>query len=65
MINALAGLSILENYLVKYIGDKTNVCDVPNDVSHLFEMIDWETRDEVLGKNIFNGRFEDGDNFFD
>lgn len=65
VINALAGLFVLENYFVKYIGDKTNDCDVPNDVSHLFEMIDWETRYEVLGKNFFNGIDEDGVNFFD
>lgn len=64
VVNALAGLFILENYFVKYIGDKTNDYDVPNDVSHLFKMMDWNTRNEVLGENFFNGSDESGENFF-
>lgn len=64
VVNALAGLFILENYLVKYIGDRDGECDVPNDISHLFKMVEWETRDEVLGKDFFNGRDEAVENFF-
>lgn len=53
VLNALAGLYILENYLVKYIGDRDNERDVPNDVSHLFEMKNWQTRDTVAGKEFY------------
>lgn len=64
VVNALAGLFILENYLAKYIGDRDDECDVPNDISSLFTMVEWETRDNVLGKNLFNGRNDSGVNFF-
>ena len=64
MLNALAGLYILENYLVKYIGDMANDIDVPNDISHLFEMVDWETRDEVLGHEMYNINEDDVSRLF-
>lgn len=54
VMNALAALYILENYLVKYITDKTHdTCDVPNDISHLFEMLDWRTNSIVIGKDMY------------
>ena len=53
VLNALAGLFILENYYVKYIGDRYNDMDVPNDISTLFEMVDFETRERVIGRNTY------------
>lgn len=53
VVNALAGLYILENFFVKFIGDRDNDIDVPNDISSVFEMIDFETREEVLGRNRY------------
>ena len=64
MHNDLAGLYILENYLVKYICDMANDIDVPNDISHLFEMVDWETRDEVLGHEMYNINEDDVSRLF-
>ena len=54
VLNALAGLFILENYFVKFIGDRDNDMDVPNDVSSLFEMIEFETREKVIGRDIYD-----------
>lgn len=53
VVNALAGLYILENYLVKYIGDRDNDMDVPNDISYIFEMVDYTTRETVVGRNSY------------
>lgn len=61
VVNALAGLYILENYFVKYIGDRDNDMDVPNDISAVFEMIDFETREEVLGRNQYTITTQDID----
>lgn len=57
VLNSLAALYILEQYLAKYIGDRDAVYDVPNDISKLFEMINYKTQREVIGKNayILNG----------
>ncbi len=52
-INALAGLYILEQYFVKFIGDRDNDIDVPNDVSKMFEMVNYVTRDTVIGKDSY------------
>jgi len=52
-MNALAGLYILEQYLAKYLGDKTGNRDVPNDISKLFEMVNFNTRYSVMGKNSY------------
>lgn len=52
-INALAGLYILEQYFVKYIGGRDNVEDVPNDISKLFEMVNYTTKDIVVGKDNY------------
>lgn len=51
--NALAGLYILELYLVKFIGDRDQDVDVPDDVSKLFEMVDFETVNTVVGRNAY------------
>ena len=53
VINALAGLYVLENYLVKYIGDRDNDMDVPNDISHIFDMVNYVTREKVIGRNSY------------
>lgn len=53
VVNALAGLFILENYLVKFIGDRDNEMDVPNDEAKLFEMIGWHTNNHVIGKDKY------------
>lgn len=53
VINALAGLYVLENYLVKYIGDRDNDMDVPNDISHIFDMVNYITREKVIGRNSY------------
>ena len=53
VLNSLAGLFILENYFIKYIGDRDNDMDVPNDISKMFKMINFDTREEVVGKNSY------------
>ena len=53
VMNALAGLYILEVYLVKFIGDRDGERDVPNDISKIFEMIDFETIHTVLGRDAY------------
>ena len=53
VINALAGLYVLEQYLVKYIGDRDGEKDVPNDVSKIFKMRAWSTRETVVGKECY------------
>ena len=35
--------------MVKFIGDRDHEKDVPNDNSKLFELIDFQTNDVVLG----------------
>ena len=61
VINSLAGLYILEQYLVKYIGDRDRERDVPNDISNIFNMIDWTTRDTVCGKESYEIREDEID----
>lgn len=51
--NALAGLYTLEIYLAKFIGDRDQTSDVPNDVSKLFELIDFQTNDTVIGREPY------------
>lgn len=53
VMNALAGLYILESYLVKYIGDRDKTRDVPNDISNLFELIDFHTDVKVTGREEY------------
>lgn len=53
VLNALAGLYILNMYLIKYISNRDGSRDVPDDVSHLFNMIDWHTKDIVMGKDFY------------
>ena len=64
VVNALAGLYVLENYLVKYIGDRDHMKDVPNDVSKMFEMVDYETRETVIGRDSYLMTYEDIDKIF-
>lgn len=53
-MNALAALYVLEIYLVKYIGDTRGEIDVPNDVSKLFEMVNFSTRINVTDRDMYN-----------
>lgn len=53
VLNALCGLYVLEQYFVKFIGDRDTKEDVPNDISHIFEMVDWETKHTVIGKDSY------------
>lgn len=64
VINALAGLFILENYFVKFIADRDNDKDVPNDISQIFEMVDYFTREKVIGRNIYETPEADIDALF-
>lgn len=52
-INALAALFILEQFLVRFIGQRDQEKDVPNDVSNLFEMVDYHTEDTVIGRDTY------------
>lgn len=49
VLNSLAALYILEQYLVKYIGDRDSCYDVPNNISKLFKMVNYHTRETVVG----------------
>ena len=51
--NALAGLYILESYFVRFIGNRDDVEDVPNDVSKLFELVNFQTNDIVVGYETY------------
>lgn len=53
VVNALAGLYILEQYIVKYIGDRDHSEDVPDDISKLFEMVDFKTVHTVIGRRQY------------
>lgn len=58
-LNALAALYILEQYYVRYIGQKTKDKDVPNDISRIFEMVDFKTEENVIGKNTYTATRRD------
>ena len=64
VLNALAGLYTLEIYLVKYIGNRDNEKDVPNDISELFSLKDWETRETVIGKDTYVATSQDIESLF-
>ena len=40
-------------YFVKFIGERDQDVDVPDDVSKLFEMVDFETINTVVGRNVY------------
>lgn len=61
VVNALAGLYILELWFVKFIGDRDKDVDVPDDVSKLFEMVDFETINTVVGRNAYLATAQDID----
>ena len=44
---------ILEQYIAKYIGDRDNVIDVPNDVSKMFKLVNYATNNTVIGKDSY------------
>lgn len=64
VLNSLAALYILEHYLVKYIGDRDSTYDVPNDISQLFEMVNYKTRKTVVGRNSYLTSDEELDEIF-
>ena len=63
--NALAGLYILESYFVKFIGQRDNVLDVPNNISKLFELIDFQTNNIVVGYESYLATAQDIDSIFE
>lgn len=65
LLNALSSLYYCEMYLVREIGRKTNDCDVPNDISHLFIIKNWKTENEVIGFEQYSAIDADIDNLFD
>lgn len=44
VVNALAGLYVLERYFAKYIGDRDNERDIPEDESKIFRLPNYDTR---------------------
>lgn len=64
VMNALAGLYTLESYLVKYIGDRDKTKDVPNDISNLFELIDFHTNAKVIGHEVYAMTHQEIDKIF-
>lgn len=64
VVNALAGLYILESYLVKLIGDRDNDIDVPNNISKLFEFIDFHINNTVVGRDTYLTTTQDIDALF-
>jgi hypothetical protein len=65
VLNSLAALYILEQYFAKYIGDRDKDIDVPNDVSKLFEMVDYKTENTVIGKDSYLITADEVDSLFD
>ncbi|MBQ8999102.1 MAG: hypothetical protein IJ086_10520 [Clostridium sp.] len=59
LLNSLAALYFMELYLVREIGIKTEDIDVPNSISRLFEVVDFKTKDTVIGYEQYS--MTDGD----
>lgn len=53
VLNALAGLYILESYFVKFIGDRDGDMDIPNGFSELFEMNNFKTQNTFVGGGLY------------
>ena len=54
VLNSLAGLYILNQYLVKKIADEQgNQFDVPNSRTKIFEMVNWNTNYYVTGYEMY------------
>ena len=64
VVNALAGLYILELYLVKFIGDRDDTIDVPNGKSRLFELVNFTTRYKVIGRDLLEISTKEIDEMF-
>lgn len=64
LLYSLVALYILELYVVKYIGDKTADIDVPNDISKLFEICNWETQDHVYAFETYGIRESEIEDMF-
>ena len=64
LLYSLSALYILELYVVKYIGDKTADIDVPNDISKLFEICNWETQDHVYAFETYGIRESEIEDMF-
>lgn len=59
LLNALAALYYMELYLVRKIGRNNGDKDVPNSVSKLFEIVNFETKDTVIGYDLYTMTDED------
>ena len=64
LLYSLAALYILELYVVKFIGDKTEDRDVPNDISKLFEICNWKTQDHVIAFETYEIRESEIEDMF-
>lgn len=53
VVNSLAGLYALELYLVRYIGKRDEKDDVPNDISKIFHLVDFQTESKVIARNLY------------
>ncbi|NRT80063.1 hypothetical protein [Clostridium beijerinckii] len=59
LLNSLGSLYFMELYLVRKIGRNTNDRDVPNSISKLFEIKNWETKDTVVGYDTYTMNNDD------
>lgn len=59
IINALAGLYVLELYFIRDIGNKTNDRYVPDDISKIFYLTNFQTKHTVFGKNNYDATEEE------
>lgn len=59
LLNALGALYFMELYLVREVGRNTNDRDVPNSISKLFEIKNWETKDTVVGYDTYTMNNDD------
>ena len=65
LLNSLAALYFMELYLVREIGNKTGDIDVPNSVSKLFEIVEFETKHTVIGYEQYYLTSEDIEKLID
>ena len=65
VLNALGALYYMEMFLIKKIGSQTDEIDVPNSFSKLFEICGWQTRDTLMGDDVYAYRSEEIKAMFD
>lgn len=64
VVNALAGLYILESYYVRDLGIRNKDIDVPNELSAIFRLRDFKTKHTLAGSGLYYATIEDIDNMF-